>query len=222
MLSLLLATVFAQTIELPPTVEVVPGTLVKVTPVKLDGGKTVRYFSPNPELFLLDNDELKDSSSTYLSSAKPGKYVLYAVTAAGDKISKVAIASVIVGGSAPVPPPTPDEVRRDPLFGALEGIVGGLNEPNAKATLVKLAQVYSDCADGLPGCSTLNDVINLQTDLMAKAKVGASLSAVRRRIAGEMADKIGENPDLKLDADLLQRLKTQYVRFSSILKKLAE
>jgi hypothetical protein len=222
MLYLLLTTAFAQTIELPATIEVAPGALVKVTPAKLEGGKTVRYFSPNPELALLDNDELKDSSSTYLSCSKSGKYVLYAVTAAGDKISKVAVASVVVSGNAPVPQPTPDEVRRDPLFGALEGIVGGLNEANSKATLLKFAQVYSDCADGLSGCSSLNDVINLQTDLFAKAKVGASLSAVRRRIADEMADKIGENPDLKLDTVLAQRLKTQYIRFSSILKKLAE
>lgn len=78
-------------------------------------GRNVRWVALDSGLALFPVELLKDSKTAVVTSAKPGRYRLLAVTAAGDEISEPAVCTVVVG-EAPTPPgpgPKPPEPKPD-------------------------------------------------------------------------------------------------------------
>lgn len=99
------------TLELPAEVKGDPGAFVQV-PAKTTG-KTVQWKSIDPGLNLFPVELLKDTKTAVVTAAKPGRYRIIAVTAAGDELSPFAETVVVVGEAPPTPPgpnpPTPPD-----------------------------------------------------------------------------------------------------------------
>ena len=118
-----LALAFCQSVELPATIRAQVGAFVLVKPVRLEGGKAVRYFTSDDQyLSVFPSELLTDSTATVLVASKQGRYKVFAVTAAGDKISSVASTIIVVGDGVdpdPLPPqpkppqPKPDDPKPD-------------------------------------------------------------------------------------------------------------
>lgn len=116
MIALLLACGgWSQTVKLPAEVKAEPGAFVKVPAELPDGGKEVRWYSPDKGLQVFPVELLKDSKTAVVIANAPGRYRLVAWTAKGDVPSDPAVCVVIVGDVPPVPPdPGPGPKPPDP------------------------------------------------------------------------------------------------------------
>ena len=126
-----LALAFCQSVELPATIRAQVGAFVLVKPVRLEGGKAVRYFTPNENLSVFPSELLTDPTATVLVASKQGRYKVFAITASGDKISSVASTIIVVGDGVdpdPLPPqpkppqPKPDDPKPTPAPIQKEGL----------------------------------------------------------------------------------------------------
>lgn len=77
-------------------------------------GKTVSWKAIDPGLNVFPPALLKDTKTAVVSAAKPGRYRLLAVTAAGDEVSPFAETVVVIGGVEPIPDPKPKPDPKPP------------------------------------------------------------------------------------------------------------
>jgi hypothetical protein len=92
----------APKVELPAEVAGDVGAFIPVR--SITSGEQVRWYAVTAGLNLFPADMLKDSRSTVVTAAKPGRYDLIAWTAV-DGVPSEAAKCVVVVGNAPVPPP---------------------------------------------------------------------------------------------------------------------
>lgn len=96
----------------------VPPTLTLPTEVKGDvtafikipavtTGKTVQWVAIDPGLNVFPIDQLKDTKTAIVTSARAGRYRMLAYTALADEVSEPAICVVVVGQPPPEPGPGP-------------------------------------------------------------------------------------------------------------------
>lgn len=71
-------------------------------------GKVVRWVSMDPGLKVFPSELLKDSKTIVVSARVPGSYRLLAYTSIADLPTQPAYCTVVVGGTAPPIPPTPN------------------------------------------------------------------------------------------------------------------
>ena len=225
LLSLVLA--FGQSVELPATIRAQVGTFILVKPVRLEGGKAVRYFTPDGGLSVFPNELLNDPTATVLVAAREGRYKVFAVTAVADKISPVASTIIIVGDSQPdVVPPDPDkpkppkppenDITKDPIYQQLVGIVGGLGEE--KKSLPKLASIYEE-AGGLSDCVDMAALNAAIRNIRDKSGIGQGAMTVRETLAGILEKELGTDPAAKVPAgasDLFKRIAKVLRRLSDV------
>ena len=240
----LLFLAFGQSVELPATIRAMPGTFVLVKPVRLEGGKAVRYFSPDAGLSTFPNELLNDPTATVVVANRPGSYRVFAITAKDSVISPVAQTLILVGdipepgpnpnpgpgpvppGPGPVPPgpaPGPVDISKDPLFLALQSVAGGLQEQNQKQNFGRMAAAWAKADTVLETSKTLGEATSgIRKEQTAQGLSISALTAIRERIWGEVADTIGSDPNLALDSGTREKLSGLAKRLAAIFKKLAE
>lgn len=225
---LILSALCGQSVELPATIRAQPGTFVLVKPVRLEGGKAVRYFTPDAGLSTFPNELLNDPTCTVLVAAREGQYRVFAVTASGDKISPVSQSIIIVGDGInpdPQPPqprppqPKPSDIKSDPIYQQLVGIVGGLG--SEKAALPKLAGIYQRASE-LSNCvdlAALNDAVR---NIRDSSGIGQQAMTVREALAGIIEKELGSDPSAPLAGGLGDKAKALFKRIDAVLLELSK
>ena len=135
-------------LKLPVEVKGEPATFIRIA-ANTDC-KELRWFSPDPGLAVFPVDLLKNSLTAVVTSARPGRYRLYAYGAKGDVPSEVAIVVVVIGDTPPTPiPPGPDPgpiPPSDPLFNQLQTTYRGVASEENYRLLKLLAAGYQQAA----------------------------------------------------------------------------
>lgn len=224
LLTILLA--LGQSVELPSTIRAQPGTFVLVKPVRLEGGKAVRYFTPDSGLSTFPNELLNDPTCTVLVAAREGQYRVFAVTASGDKISPVSQAIIIVGDGInpdpqPLPgprPPKPSDIKSDPIYLQLVGIVGGLG--NEKAALPKLADIYRQAGE-LSNCADLGALNEAILNIRNQSGIGQQAMTIREALGGVIEKELGTDPAAPLSGGLGDKAKALFKRINLVLLELS-
>ena len=228
MFSILLTLAFGQSVELPATIRAQPGTFVLVKPVRLEGGKAVRYFTPDSGLSTFPNELLNDPTCTVLVAAREGQYRVFAVTASGDKISPVSQSIIIVGDGVnpdpqpqpgPRPPqPKPSEIKQDPIYLQLVGIVGGLG--NEKSALPKLADIYRQAGE-LSNCADLGALNGAILNIRNQSGIGQQAMTIREALGGVIEKELGTEPSAPLSGGLGDKAKALFKRINLVLLELS-
>ena len=228
MFSILLTLAFGQSVELPATIRAQPGTFVLVKPVRLEGGKAVRYFTPDSGLSTFPNELLNDPTCTVLVAAREGQYRVFAVTASGDKISPVSQSIIIVGDGinpdpqpqpGPRPPqPKPSDIKQDPIYLQLVGIVGGLG--NEKAALPKLADIYRQAGE-LSNCADLGTLNGAILNIRNQSGIGQQAMTIREALGGVIEKELGTEPSSPLAGGLGDKAKALFKRINLVLLELS-
>ena len=228
MISILLTLAFGQSVELPATIRAQPGTFVLVKPVRLEGGKAVRYFTPDSGLSTFPNELLNDPTCTVLVAAREGQYRVFAVTASGDKISPVSQSIIIVGDGVnpdpqpqpgPRPPqPKPSDIKQDPIYLQLVGIVGGLG--NEKSALPKLADIYRQAGE-LSNCADLGALNGAILNIRNQSGIGQQAMTIREALGGVIEKELGTEPSAPLSGGLGDKAKALFKRINLVLLELS-
>ena len=228
MFSILLTLVFGQSVELPATIRAQPGTFVLVKPVRLEGGKAVRYFTPDSGLSTFPNELLNDPTCTVLVAAREGQYRVFAVTASGDKISPVSQSIIIVGDGVnpdpqpqpgPRPPqPKPSDIKQDPIYLQLVGIVGGLG--NERSALPKLADIYRQAGE-LSNCADLGALNGAILNIRNQSGIGQQAMTIREALGGVIEKELGTEPSAPLAGGLGDKAKALFKRINLVLLELS-
>jgi len=215
-------------VELPATIRAQPGTFVLVKPVRLEGGKAVRYFTPDSGLSTFPNELLNDPTCTVLVAAREGQYRVFAVTASGDKISPVSQSIIIVGDGVnpdpqpqpgPRPPqPKPSDIKQDPIYLQLVGIVGGLG--NEKAALPKLADIYRQAGE-LSNCADLGALNGAILNIRNQSGIGQQAMTIREALGGVIEKELGTEPSSPLAGGLGDKAKALFKRINLVLLELS-
>lgn len=218
-----------QSVELPATIRAQVGAFVLVKPVRLEGGKAVRYFTPDENLSVFPSELLTDNTATVLVASKQGRYKVFAVTAAGDKISSVASTIIVVGDGVdpdPQPPqprppqPKPSDIKSDPIYQQLVGIVGGLSEPMQKESLAKLSTVYQEGA-ALSDCVDLQSLNQAMHNLSKNAGMANKIMVVREKLSTVIESELGTDGSAALAGGLGDKARKLFTRISAVLKELS-
>ena len=228
MFCILLALAFGQSVELPATIRAQPGTFVLVKPVRLEGGKAVRYFTPDSGLSTFPNELLNDPTCTVLVAAREGQYRVFAVTASGDKISPVSQSIIIVGDGVnpdpqpqpgPRPPqPKPSDIKQDPIYLQLVGIVGGLG--NERSALPKLADIYRQAGE-LSNCADLGALNGAILNIRNQSGIGQQAMTIREALGGVIEKELGTEPSAPLAGGLGDKAKALFKRINLVLLELS-
>jgi len=228
MFSILLTLAFGQSVELPATIRAQPGTFVLVKPVRLEGGKAVRYFTPDSGLSTFPNELLNDPTCTVLVAAREGQYRVFAVTASGDKISPVSQSIIIVGDGVnpdpqpqpgPRPPqPKPSDIKQDPIYLQLVGIVGGLG--NERSALPKLADIYRQAGE-LSNCADLGALNGAILNIRNQSGIGQQAMTIREALGGVIEKELGTEPSAPLAGGLGDKAKALFKRINLVLLELS-
>jgi hypothetical protein len=225
---LLLSALCGQSVELPATIRAQPGTFVLVKPIRLEGGKAVRYFTPDAGLSTFPNELLNDPTCTVLVASREGQYRVFAVTASGDKISPVSQSIIIVGDGVnpdpqpqpgPKPPqPKPSDIKQDPIYLQLVGIVGGLG--NEKSALPKLADIYRQAGE-LSNCADLGALNGAILNIRNQSGIGQQAMTIREALGGVIEKELGTEPSSPLAGGLGDKAKALFKRINLVLLELS-
>ncbi len=172
------------TVRLPKELKARPGRLLQI---KADtDGKTVRWFCPSEDADLLPYPGA-DKTALFVSPT-PGKYYLYAYTAAGDVPSEPACCVVTVEAPPPPPPPPAPPAPSDPLIQALQTAYAGDPSPDKAGQLQLYHTVLAQAATttvsdaGIQTVGQLHDIIHQA----AQTLIGNNLDALRKVIEAEL------------------------------------
>lgn len=184
LLSASLASAADPTVRLPRELKARPGRLLQIK-AETDG-KTVRWFCPSEDVDLLPYPGA-DKAAIFVSPA-PGKYSVYAYTAAGDVPSEPACCIITVVSPTPPPPPPPPPPPNDPLVQTLQTAYAAEVSPEKAKQLelyhTVLAQASATTVND-PGIQTvgqLHDIIHQA----AQGLIGTNLDALRKVIEAEL------------------------------------
>jgi len=229
MLCILMALAFGQSVELPATIRGSVGSFILVKPIRLEG-KVVRYFSPD-SISTFPNELLNDPTCSVVVAAKEGRYRVFAVTALADKLSPVAQTVIIIGdspdpdpsippGPQPKPPqPKPSDIKQDPIYLQLVGIVGGLG--NEKAALPKLADIYRQAGE-LSNCTDLGALNGAIVNIRNQSGIGQQAMTIREALGGIIEKELGTEPSAPLAGGLGDKAQKLFKRINLVLLELAK
>jgi hypothetical protein len=191
--------------------------------------EVVKFAAVDPGLSVFPAELLATRKATVVTGPA-GKYRVFCYTSIGNKPSDPAIITVVIGDGSPVPPqpgpvvppgPKPEEdIRKDPLFQGISGIVGGLSEPNQRASLEKLAGVYAEGAQ-VTGLSTLGELNNKMRTLSRNATMGNAIMVVRERLSSEIEQELGADGSQPLAGGLGDKARKLFDRIAKILREVA-
>lgn len=214
MIPLLLAVPFlgaadppAPAVTLPAGVKAQPGRLVKLTATT--DAKQVRWLLASDDADLIP---FPDGKTALFCAAKPGRYLVFAWTAAGDVPSEAARCVVNVGD----PPPQP----ADTLATEFRKLLAADATPDKPAHLAQLVALYREAA-------AFADSADVKTagELAARIRAAAgtllpadSLVAVRKRIADEIAKELPIDGETPLDTPARRKAAALFARIATSLE----
>ena len=174
------------------------------------------------------NELLNDPTCTVLVAAREGQYRVFAVTASGDKISPVSQSIIIVGDGVnpdpqpqpgPRPPqPKPSDIKQDPIYLQLVGIVGGLG--NEKSALPKLADIYRQAGE-LSNCADLGALNGAILNIRNQSGIGQQAMTIREALGGVIEKELGTEPSAPLSGGLGDKAKALFKRINLVLLELS-
>lgn len=215
---------FAQDLKVPA--EVRGEVAAFVTIVAETDGKTVKFVPLDAGLSVFPAGLLANSKATVVTSARPGSYRLLSYTAKGDVPSEPQTTLVIIGAQPgptpppPVPPvPVPDDVTKDPLYDALIGIYGGIQESDKQQRVKLLANVFKQAADLAGQHQTINSLYGAIRNLSNAALAPDAVRPIRDRVAVESVRALGDNPNAAVDA---AKAKAHFLRVAKVLEAIAQ
>jgi hypothetical protein len=197
-------------VVLPAEIQAVPGraVLLKAT----SPGKQIRWLLPTAEADLIP---FPDGKTAVFAAPKPGRYAVYAWTAAGDVPGEAARCVVVVGEVAPVPPE--NKFERDLLLAYAA-------EPSADKPLhaKALAAAYREIEQFLQtGAGMTADAIAIKLRAAVEARLGAdALRAVRGKLAEELARRFPADAETPLTAVQKRDLATAFANIAALLERL--
>jgi hypothetical protein len=202
----------APTVKLPTEIKARPGRLLQIR-AETDG-KIVRWFCPSTDADLLPYPGA-DKIAIFCSPV-PGKYFVYAYTAAADIPSEPAVCCVIVDGPTPIPPPVPPT---DPLSQALQAAYN--SEPAAnKASQKDLLEGLYRAAASAAADQSLKTAGDLYSTLVAareKLMPDEALRSTRLAIANYLDTRLPRSPAAPLTPDIRTQATTEFVKIANTL-----
>lgn len=210
---LMLVLMCGQKVELPAEIRGEVGSFIAVRP-KTDG-KLVRYYSLDAGLNSFPAELLSDATATVVTAPRAGRYRLLAYTALGDRPSDPVIVTIVVGGAAPPPVPTPGEYER-----SLLDIYGALQDSDRDATRIALAKVYRSCVTECMGNHTTAGDLYQALVKIAAAVPAAKFSTLRDRVGAEVAKIAPNDPTATITAAQRASVGDIYDRTATLLESI--
>lgn len=199
-----------------------------ITVVAETDGKSVKFVPLDAGLSVFPAGLLANPKATVVTSARPGSYRLLSYTAKGDVPSEPQTTLVVIGGQ-PIPPkppepfvpvpPAPDDVTKDPLFDALVGIYGGIQESDKQQRVKLLANVFKQAADLAGQHQTVGALYGAIRNLSNAALAPDAVRPIRDRVAVESVRALGDNPGAAVDA---AKARAHFLRVAKVLEALAQ
>ena len=212
---------WAQSVKLPAEVKGEPSTFIRVT-ANTDC-KELRWFSPDPGLAVFPVDLLKNSLTAVVTSARPGRYRLYAYGAKGDVPGEIVVCIVIIGDAPlPIPPgPDPGPLPSDPLFNQLQAAYRGIASEEIYRLLKLLAAGYQQAA------KVARESQQQTTDLMFAdiregfrrlMSSGEVILPVRKLLEAELGKHVKPVVGMPLTDEVRATYVKQFERYATILE----
>jgi hypothetical protein len=223
---LLLATpAWAQpTVKLPREVAAKPGRLVRLEAEST--GKVIRWILASDDADLIP---FPDGKIAIFSSPTPGRYRVYAYTAAGDSPSEPAVCLITVGTPGPTPPPgpgpnppgpvPPPPVPDDPLFKALRTAWDkekGAERVKHLSALAGLYRVAPKTAED-PQVKTAGELSRMLRDAADKLLPREALPEIRAAVSGHLRGVLPTKPDASLTDGVREMAAREFKRLGELL-----
>ena len=199
-------------VDLPAEVTARPGRLVTLT-AETDG-RHVRWALASDAADLVP---FPGQKTALFCSPHPGRYVVFAWTAAGDEPSAAARCVVVVGDPAPVPPPPGPA---DPLAAEFGRLFAADDTPGKAAHLAQLAALYQEAVTfaARPEVRTAGDLAARIRTAAATLLPADALTAIRQRIADEIVEHLPVESDRPLDAATRSAAAALFARIATSLE----
>ena len=197
------------TVALPAEVKASPGRLVKLTAETT--GTHVRWALASDDADLIP---FPDGKTALFCSAKAGRFLVLAWTAAAGEPSEAARCWVVVGDPKPEPDPKP----ADPLAAEFRKLLAEDPSADKVAHLIQLAAVYRE-AVAFAERAEVGTVADLAGRIRAAAASllpADALVPVRKRIADEVAKQLPVD-DRPLDASTRKLAAKVFARIANAL-----
>jgi len=195
-------------ISLPPEVAAPPGRIVKLTAIT--EGKLVRWQLAADDADLVP---FPDGKTALFCSPKPGRFVVFAWTASGDEPSEAAKCVIVVGGE-PGPKPV------DALADEFRKLLATDATADKFAHLVQLAALYREAvkyADH-PEVKTAGELATRIRAAAGSLLPAEALTAIRKRIADEIARELPIESEAALDAATRRKAAQLFARIAASLE----
>jgi len=217
-LLLLASQSLAVELKLPAEVKGQPAAFVSVKAET--SGKMVRWIVLDSGLNLFPVELLKDSKTAVVSSARPGRYRLLAVTAAGDEPSEPQICTVIIG-DAPTPPkpPEPDNPA-DPLTKALQDAFAKDATADKAKHAKGLATVYRQSIQTIDQVTTAGQLFAAMRAASAVLLPADAVPELRKAIAEEIKKILPIDPQIVLSDQQKNMSKALFGELANALESL--
>jgi hypothetical protein len=197
-------------VVLPAEVNAAPGRAVVLKATS--PGKQIRWLLPSSDADLVP---FPDGKTAVFAAPKPGRYSVYAWTAAGDVPGEAARCVVVVGEPVPVPPE--NRFERD-LLAAYAAEPAADKALHAKA----LAAAYREIEQLLRGgAGTTPGDVAAKLRACVEARLGAdALRAVRSRLGEEIGKRFPADAEAALTPAQRADLAAAFARVAALLERL--
>lgn len=155
----------------------------------------VQWFSPDDNLNIFPQEQLKDATSTIVSSLTPGTYKLFAYTGNSAGITRPVMTMIVIHGAQPPPQPPPRPAP--PVPPVPPPVPPAPPSPPAPATAAKLWIVVLDNAvSRSPQAAAILTDINLRNALQAQGHTleELNLSMPRAQLFKQQVNVLGGVP----------------------------
>lgn len=177
-------------VMLPAEVNAAPGRIVQLKAETT--GRSVRWALASDDADLIP---FPGGKVALFSAAKPGRYLVFAWTAAGDEPSEAARCVVVVGSPPGPGPPT------DPFAAELQRLFASDPTPDKAAHRAQLAALYREAVAFAkrPDVRTAGELAARIRSAAAALLPADALTNIRKRIAEEIAKTLPVDGDRPLD-----------------------
>ncbi|MCZ2341039.1 MAG: hypothetical protein LC104_04490 [Bacteroidales bacterium] len=224
-LPVLVALAAPPSITLPAEVLARPGRLVTLTAQTT--GQQVRWLVASEAADLVP---FPGEKTALFCTPTPGRYLVFAWTAAGDEPSEAARCVVVVRDTPPVPPvpppvpppPQPPAPPADPLTLALQKLYSEDRSPNKSVHLAQLAALYREAIAFAqrPELQTAGDLAARLKSAAATLLPADALIPIRQRIAEETARVLPVDSDRPLDSATRSAAAALFTRLATSLESI--
>jgi hypothetical protein len=186
MLSLILFSLFAQDITIPPEIRVAPNNFIIISPETK--GTHVEWVTLTPGLIVLDPAELADKKK-FVAVAPAGIYKILAYTATGDKPSKPVFSTIIVGSA-------PDNISK--FQKDIKNAYTSDSSPDKAGYKQGFIDGFTEVLASVENCKTVNDLNNLVASSLKDKSPGQG-DAVKQLIRDHLRTNFGSAGSANLD-----------------------